>query len=379
MKPLRYRSKRSMRRLTMKASVWLLVLSLPTSATLAFGASPGMPRPFSPGKVPTPEAAQRTNDECIKCHQDVATEWRASLHAQAYTNPEFQRALHVEPVPFCRGCHAPDADPDRADKAALQSQGVSCVSCHVVSDGILGVAKPAKPAKPANPARGKTHPVLASPDFKTSAACANCHQFAFPGESSRVPTNLMQSTVDEFLQRSGASQGCAGCHMPVDEAGHRSHRFDVTRNAALLQSALWVSARRTAAHQVEIQLTPRGVGHAFPTGDLFRRLSVEVEAIGPEYSRLEAHTVYLTREFETTHTAGGVKRRRPIRDTRLLADGSPRTVVVQWESDVSPYPVRFRVLYQRVQHPGKVGQPDAEIAGEVLLAEGELAVQKGTP
>jgi hypothetical protein len=365
-----------MRPSTMKASVRLLALLAPTLSPLVLRASPQMPGPFSPAKVPAPEAARRVNDGCIKCHEDVAKEWRASLHAQAYTNPEFQRALRVEPVPFCRGCHAPDADPNLADNAALQSQGVSCVSCHVVKDGILGVSNPAKPPHRAS---GKAHPALGRADFKSIAACADCHQFAFPGESGGIPTNLMQSTVNEFLRRFEAARGCAGCHMPADETGHRSHRFDVTRNGKLLQSALRVSARRTANHQVEIELTPSGVGHAFPTGDLFRRLTVEVEAIGPEHSQLEAHTVYLTREFEMTHTAGGVKRRRPIRDTRLLADGPSRTVVVQWESDVSPYPVRFRVLYQRVQHPGKVGQPDADIAGEILLAEGELAVQKGTP
>jgi len=40
--------------------------------------------------------------------------------------------------------------------------------------------------------------------------------------------------------------------------------------------------RRTRSTRVEISLVPTGVGHAFPTGDLFRRLEVAVEAVGPD-------------------------------------------------------------------------------------------------
>ena len=329
-----------------------------------------MPGPWGSG---APLAANRVldlNRGCVNCHKDVAAEWQESLHAKAYTHAEFQRALQIEPLPVCKGCHAPDVNPEAKDVAAVQKLGVSCVTCHVVAQGI--VAAPGTAAE-------KTHPVLRRASFATVEACANCHQFAFPGESTRSPLNLMQSTVNEFLAQGNAAMGCPGCHMQRTETGHRSHRFDVTRNAAFLQSALHVTAVRKDAHHVEIRLTSRHVGHAFPTGDLFRRLTVEVQALGPEYSQVEAHTQCLTREFETMVTTGGVKHRRPVSDTRIPASGVLPPLVFEWENNINEYPVHYRVLYQRVQHPAMVGQPDAELAGEIELASGELSVSSTKP
>jgi len=332
-----------------------------------------LPGPWSPNKPVQANQAINVNQGCVGCHEEIAAEWQASLHAEAYTNPEFQRALHEEPLPFCKGCHAPEADPKKADNSALQRLGVSCVSCHVVKLGIL--ASPGGTGSTDNP----THPVVRQASFATLAACANCHQFAFPGESETMAYNLMQSTINEFRVTSDDASGCAVCHMPVTATGHRSHRFDVTRNASRLRAALRVSARRNGHHRVEISLASKAVAHAFPTGDLFRRLAVEVEALGPEFSQVEAHTLYLAREFETTHTEGGVKRRRLVRDARLPAGGQARALVFEWDNDISKVPIHFRVVYQRVQHPGKVGQPDAEIAGELELASGELAVEGHEP
>jgi len=353
-----------------RATAGLALLSVLLTAAAPLNPSEMLPGPWSLNKPAQSDLAMGVNQGCVGCHEDIAAEWQSSLHAQAYTNPEFRRALHEEPLPFCKGCHAPEADPNKADNPALQRLGVSCVSCHVVETGILAVPSSRKTA---------SHPVVRQASFATQAACGKCHQFAFPGESGSMASSLMQSTINEFRVISDDSRGCAVCHMPVTEEGHRSHRFDVSRNAPLLRAALRVTARRLGKHRVEMLLSSKAVAHAFPTGDLFRRLSVQLEALGPEFSQLETHTAYLTREFETTHTLGGVQRRRPVRDTRLPADGQPRALVFEWDNDISQCSIRFRVVYQRVQHPGKVGQADAEVAGEVELATGELAVEGRGP
>ena len=75
--------------------------------------------PRMPG--PAPQAARPgdialENARCEGCHADIAREWRASMHAQASVDPVYQRALAIEPLPFCRGCHAPEADPSRAPR-----------------------------------------------------------------------------------------------------------------------------------------------------------------------------------------------------------------------------------------------------------------------
>jgi Cytochrome c554 and c-prime len=325
-----------------------------------------MPGPWTPrtaGDVPS-NAAQ-LNAECQKCHQQIAQEWQSSLHANAYTNAEFQRALAIEPQPFCRSCHAPDADPRLARTTPLHQQGVSCISCHVMEGAILGVAN-------AN-ARVSPHPVTRLAAFANVGACANCHEFTFPGELRTLATDLMQSTVSEHRASAEATRPCADCHMPVTQAGHRHHGFSVSHNQPLLRDALTVSVRRVNPTQVEFQLTPNGVGHAFPTGDLFRRLTVEVEALGPEFSIVASSRVYLTREFETEFSDGKFPRRRVIQDTRLLpGDPTPRRLTLELGEASAGLNFAWRVLYQRVEHPGKVGAPDARIAGEVELAAGLL-------
>ena len=70
-----------------------------------------------PGSMPGPArgrgrpGAAAVNALCEGCHEEVAREWRGSLHRRAYVDRSFAESLAREPDPFCRGCHAPEADP----------------------------------------------------------------------------------------------------------------------------------------------------------------------------------------------------------------------------------------------------------------------------
>src|SRR5690242_20472942 len=66
-----------------------------------------MPGPYR-GRL---AAAVAANADCISCHDDQAVEWRGSRHQQANTNSAYTHAFAIEPTAFCRGCHAPEADP----------------------------------------------------------------------------------------------------------------------------------------------------------------------------------------------------------------------------------------------------------------------------
>lgn len=314
--------------------------------------------------------AVSANARCEACHADIASEWRASYHAKAYTNVVFQRALTIEPLPFCKGCHAPEANPNLAPDTRLTQLGVSCVSCHVIVGQVLAI--------PAN-RRVADHPVLRSAQFDGEAACANCHQFAFPGEPLASGL-LMQSTVREHDASGYTALSCANCHMRRAKDGHADHRFNQARDPALLKAALSVDARRVGPQTVEITLASVGVGHAFPTGDLFRRLEISAEAIGPEQSSMASAVTYLTRRFVTQRRAGGFMRRLLLSDDRIgVREQGQRVVQLVLGPNASQWPIAWRIAYQRVEHPGKVGQPDAVLDADIELAQGVLAPEGTLP
>jgi len=327
--------------------------------------------PAMPGPAPSPRRtdAAADNARCEGCHRDIAAEWRASMHRAAHTDPVYQRALAIEPLAFCRGCHAPEADPARDPPPELGALGVGCVSCHGGShDGAL-----AAPRQGASPA---PHAVIRSAAFATAAACARCHEFSFPDAERRLAPLLMQSTATEHRSSLHADAACARCHMPhVGEgaARHRSHAFPASRDPALLRAAVRISAARLDAGTLEVVLSPAAVGHAFPTGDLFRRVEVLAEAVGPESQVVAEDRRHLARRFGRGEGRDG----RPIKvllsDDRVSPSGAA-VVRLTPGPRAAGLPIHYRVAYQRVEHSLDDGSERAVavMEGEVVLAEGLL-------
>ncbi len=246
---------------------------------------------------PTPAGLAALDAEaCASCHADVAEEWRGSMHRAAWTDPVFQAAFVREPLEACRNCHAPQRAPGAEPSGLAAHDGVTCATCHVRDGEVLSTGE----------GRGAPHPVRRVPELGASEYCAGCHQFDFPAERGAArghpPTDEpMQDTYEEWALSDAARDGvqCQGCHMPrvTDASGrtHRSHRFLGVRDEAFLRSAVHVeaAARRDGSEVVvTLRLVPGATGHAFPTGDLFRRgeLRAWVDADRPE-------VVALAREF----------------------------------------------------------------------------------
>jgi hypothetical protein len=170
--------------------------------------------------------------------------------------------------------------------------------------------------------------VLADPRLAETAQCAACHQFAFPARADRGalryhPGRPLQDTVAEWRASRYADRACQACHMPrVGPPGsaHASHAFAVLGDPAALARAVEVTARavrRGRQVDVALTLTAREIGHAFPTGDMFRRAVITVRA------GAASRVAVLTREFAPTitddargHLLGQVD------DTRLPAPGA---------------------------------------------------------
>lgn len=372
---------------------WTLALPVALGAGAACGPPSPAPAPAAQSGAASPPAASLAmpgpargrleqavieNEACERCHAEQAREWRASLHRRADLEPSYRRAFAIEPMPFCRGCHAPEAVPDEPESDAVAAIGVGCVTCHVTNAGVLAAPFRGPGAPPPAP-----HAITRDARFAGDAACASCHEFGFPGTPGKEPPEKMQWTVTEHARGAAAATSCAGCHMPsaprlpLEGAAHtsegpaarggRSHLFAASRDPAMLASAVRIAAERIDATRVRVVLSPGGAGHAFPTGDLFRRIEVLAEAEGPDHMSLGSDVHYLGRHFDLrAHSAG----RRLVRDDRV--HGEPVTVVLDVGAAGASRPIAYRVAYQRVDHPNGTDARDAAVDGEVVLAQGLL-------
>ncbi|MFT3769008.1 MAG: hypothetical protein QM820_26510 [Minicystis sp.] len=230
-------------------------------------------------------------------------------------------------------------------------------------------------AVPREGAGAAPHGVVRADAFAGDGACAACHEFSFPDPERRRRRELMQSTVTEHRASPFAPMACASCHMPkvTDAKGraHRSHVFSASRDAGLLRSAVRVTAARAGDGAVEVRIVPSGVGHSFPTGDLFRRLAVHAEAVGAESQVVAEETRYLARRFGKARGTDGHPIKVMLADTRVPSGGES-VVRLALGAETKGLPVAWRVSYQRVEHPIDDESEAAVVEGEVEIAAGML-------
>jgi hypothetical protein len=287
----------------------------------------------TPSRSPHPALAHTTsaasaNAACARCHDGVAAEWRRSNHAEAFRHETFQAAYRAEPLPFCAGCHAPLANA-AAPRAPESDLGVACTTCH--PGGVRAARDGA------------------------DRACASCHEFPYPPEVENASGRLLQKTASEHKASSRSGVSCIDCHMPRvpgGPSGRRDHAFFASRSRDFVASAAEIAARREADALV-VTFRRRGVGHALPTGDLFRRLVVVVESDG-------ARRVLPLQRF--------TKREQEL-DTRPFADGQD-TYTATVPTNGLAGALRWRVIYERVAHPADAEGETAVVDGAFTLAEG---------
>ncbi len=301
----------------------------------------GAPPPSPPALAPEGRDLAAENARCEGCHEDVAAEWRGSLHRRSWEDPVFLAAYSIEPLAFCRGCHAPEADPERPPDAAARAVGVGCVTCHTASIDVAG--RPRPPASGAAP-----HPIGADPALATTAACAGCHEFDFP----RREGALMQGTLTEHRASPHSNTACHFCHMkPAPRARGipgKSHRFGVFDQPEVLRAAVSAEAFSRTDRSIVVRLRAAEVGHAFPTGDMFRRLEVRAWAEGAAGDPMRAPSVVLERVFRVQVGKDGITDRAEVRDDRVPASGAPRDVVVVFPDAIGGRAVRWEVAYRRM-------------------------------
>ena len=161
--------------------------------------------------------------------------------------------------------------------------------------------------------------------------------------------------------------------MPLDATRHKpTHDFSVLGHPELIRSAVRVSATRWNDRSIEVTLRAGEVGHAFPTGDLFRRLELRA-CVDQDAHEICAPPAHLGRKYRVQLTPRGTER-VPIADTRVAAPGTapPSTVRLAFDRDVTELAVRWSVVYQRADDAmAKVFGIDPR-ADEIPVVSGRL-------
>lgn len=313
------------------------------------------PRPLPPS---IPGVGAPRDEACARCHPAIAAEWRASMHGSAAIDRYYQATAAVDPTPaFCAACHAPE-----------RVAGIGCVTCHVGESGVIGAR--------GRPHDARAHAVLADARLATSLACARCHEFAFPDGGGA----LMQSTVSEHAASAFRETPCQGCHMPLGSepsgAAHARHDFTVQGDRALLARAVRVLRATLRGGMVEIELAPGRIGHAFPTGDLHRRVEIRATPEGGKGPR-EPAVFALARSFAHDARSGAM---RQVADTRLPAPGTagfPGSMTVRLTlTDRAAPRARYQIVWQRMPREIAAQLRTPMSAQEIVLQEGILDARR---
>lgn len=227
----------------------------PTPAVVVQDGADAGPAPHERIDVPSLVA-------CGGCHTDVYAEWAESLHHRAWTNANARSATDDFRIESCRPCHSPasvfatgfDRRPDYRD--FNQEDGVHCLSCHGLEDGVAAARTiPDAPCRPRFDAR------LVSADH-----CYPCHE----------PTH---QAFEEYEESDAHALGvrCADCHMPVvarEGRAGRSHGPHGGLDAEFVRKGLRWEAR-AGDGAVLVELANR-TGHKLPGEIPSRALLVSV-------------------------------------------------------------------------------------------------------
>jgi hypothetical protein len=335
--------------------LWLLrVASLAAAAAAAaLGCGGGAGRPDAAARAgarheEASEGARR--GACEGCHEAITAEWRASFHRRAFVDGTFQQSLALEAPherAFCTHCHAP-----AAARAGVEV-GVDCLACHAAPH-----ATDRDEAARREPPASRTAPAKDAPAASPDAACAPCHEFAFPGRAE-----LIQLTVSEHAASASADVGCAACHMPT-RAGHRDHRFLAGHAPATIAPAVSVDAARSGQDALRVTIRV-AAGHAFPTGDMFRRARLTLFAEGARSA------IVADAERTFGRTWGGIEggahagERTQTSDTRIRGEWQERVVLESPAGAIVR--VRWALVYERVV---AMQGPHVSVVASDVLREG---------
>jgi len=224
----------------------------------------------------SPASAQQDIANCGSCHEAVYGEWKASMHAQAWTNPVFQADLAAQAEADreeCRTCHVADAifyygvgEKPVARGDALDF-GVNCITCHM--DDFAAMRGPFG----AESTGHSSEQDAVFTEGRSEALCLTCH-----GREETPDHNILPG----YRERTGekAEKVCVDCHMPAVTRAHstdtmqlleiperpgRQHTFHGANVPEKVAGALSLSIARDG-NNATVRVENSGAGHGIPGG-----------------------------------------------------------------------------------------------------------------
>lgn len=312
-----------------------------------------------PNEPPPAGLASLSAKTCQPCHTEITAEWSNSGMAKAYSDPIFQAEWkHEDNFYYCLSCHAPleaqqptkvtglskiapptaIESPNPLFSAELQSEGVTCVACHLKDGAMVGPHEVNAP-----------HAVHVDPEFGEAKTCERCHQMPkIPFTRSDRPLTDTHAEWSEWKTVTGRTETCTDCHMPVIQRSAalgapvregRQHTFPGAWDDDFVRSALEISNPKFTADGVEITLTNRA-GHRLPSGEPGRALLVEARFIGADGRELAMVQTRIERKI--TLPSG-----RDLGDSTLLP-GEQRTIPMNAILPEAPIEAVVTIIFDRL-------------------------------
>jgi hypothetical protein len=216
-----------------------------------------------------------TAKDCGRCHSDIYNNWLTSRHRVSHSNELYQYSFKLEPLEWCENCHAPLREKN-SNNLFLANEGISCNVCHIRDQKVIVATKPKFDVN-------SYHDYIELKEFGSAELCKSCHDFNFPtwqtfkSNSKHIEfSNLsMQGTFDEWNESSFKSESdCIDCHlMPGTK---KSHTFFGGHSSVELSNSFLIKSYYVSANTIAVEVISLRIGHAFPTGDLFRALKLKL-------------------------------------------------------------------------------------------------------
>ena len=190
---------------------------------------------------------------CSTCHVAITSEWRSSLHAQAYSSPVFLKRKEGtgDSAQGSCSCHGPDniapeflgkVPQTRKDSLHL---GVDCLACHMDKD-MVAFSSGEQVFVP--------HFTRTDSIYSQGRFCSGCHSWA-----KDTGFDCQECHMPEL-----EGDGSDGAHIGKKAgATHRSHRWPGSRNPEILAQGAVLSATRSG-EQLSLSVTNLVGAHSFP-------------------------------------------------------------------------------------------------------------------
>lgn len=226
------------------------------------------PHPFAPSQTTTDnngfidERIIAGSEKCAACHEQIAHEWRSSIHGKAAADKSYVKNINllvrqkgIEAARYCESCHAPVAlltgqltkggKHGGIEGSTAFLEGVSCMSCHGIErvNNLKGVGSyhftPPEQylfsgsqgflanklhnflmrINPKQHVEDMARPILSSPKL-----CASCHVQFMDKDINQWGWVKMQDQYDSWLKSSFSGQNehtfannevqrCQDCHF----------------------------------------------------------------------------------------------------------------------------------------------------------------------